>query len=139
MVSDMRRLFWLLLAGCSSSGNSTPVEPADAGIPFCPGEPLSSEVQCPARYLPVTDGPEQPCRAGFPHSYEVGTIRGYVSVLSTPGDGWTGCYYDPISGTLVGVQVSSGNNYYCNGITPQLEASDVLRRVSCYEPDAAAP
>jgi hypothetical protein len=132
----MRLLFWLLLAGCSSTGNSTPRGLADAAPPSCPGD-LSLHADCPASYLPATDGPERLCRYDYDVHFDVGTAQGYVAVLSTHSDSWTGCYYDPNSGALVGVLLSALN--YCAGITPEIDAVETLHRLTCPRPDAAAP
>lgn len=131
----MRLGFWLLLAGCSSTGNSTALEPADAAPPSCPGD-LSSDLQCPASYLPATDGPERLCRYDYDSYFDVGSAQGYVAVLSSHSDSWTGCYYDANTGALVGVLASALD--YCIGIVPELDA-DTLQRLTRRRPDAAAP
>lgn len=136
----MRRLLWLLLAGCSSSGNTVLSEPAEPPDFTCSYEPPPGVRACPDSYAPATDRPEQTCLDAAGQTF-VGSSRGFAFIWRVWADGSTECYYDGGSGALVGFSESAGNNYRCSGSLPEVDPNDgaSLTPVPCIEPSAATP
>lgn len=134
---NLRGLCWLLLVGCSGTGNSfesSSFNPLD-GLPndSCLDGPLTDFSYCPARYLPGTDGPEQICRP-WDVGFNAGSIQG--SGVLDNGDRnhfYFQCMYDPRSGALVGLNYLAGTFYCSEGSSApdDLEGFHALSWVPC--------